>query len=162
MKKTHVAWLIAAGLAVGAVAQAGGLWTEDYDKALTDAKQANKYVLLDFTGSDWCGWCMKLDKQVFDKKDFKEFAEKNLVCVKLDFPRGKPQSKKVKEQNRALQNKYKVQGYPTVLLLTPAGDVAAQTGYKEGGAKAYVEHLQGFMKEQPAAGKADPKKPGKP
>jgi protein disulfide-isomerase len=129
----------------GAVISRGGLWTENFDEALTRAKESEKYVLVNFSGSDWCGWCKKLDKEVFNKKEFKDFAKSNLVCVLLDFPRQKPQSKKQKKANQALMEKYAVQGFPTVLLFSPQGDVAAKTGYEPGGAENYVKHLQGLI-----------------
>ena len=70
------------------VAMAAAGWDDNYEKALEKAKTEKKMVLLDFTGSDWCGWCMKLDKEVFSKKEFKDYAKENLVLVELDFPRG--------------------------------------------------------------------------
>lgn len=119
-----------------------GLWTDDYDKALKDASASGKNILVDFTGSDWCGWCKKLDREVFSKKQFKDYAEQNLICVEVDFPQNKPQSRKQKEKNAALQEQYKVKGYPSIILLNSKGEQIAQTGYQEGGAEAYVKHLQ--------------------
>ena len=142
MKKSLV---IAAVLLGGAMISFAGLWTEDFDKALTQAKESGKYVLVDFSGSDWCGWCKKLDKEVFSKKEFKDYAETNLVCVLIDFPRQKQQSNKEKKANTALMEKYGVQGFPTILLFTPQGEVAATTGYEPGGAESYVKHLQGLI-----------------
>jgi protein disulfide-isomerase len=129
----------------GAALSVAGLWTDDFDKALTQAKESGKYMLVDFSGSDWCGWCKKLDNEVFSNKAFKDYAEQNLVCVLIDFPRQKPQSNKQKKANQALREKYAVQGFPTILLFSPRGDVAAQTGYEPGGAEAYVKHLQGLI-----------------
>jgi len=137
--------LMIVALLGGALLSFAGLWTEDFDKALTQAKESGKYVLVNFSGSDWCGWCKKLDKEVFGKKEFKEFAETNLVCVMVDFPRQKPQSSKRREANQALVEKYAVQGFPTILLFSPQGDVAATTGYEPGGAEAYIKHLQGLI-----------------
>jgi thioredoxin-related protein len=142
MKKYVLALLALLGCAVISFA---GLWTEDFDEALTQAKDSGKYVLVDFSGSDWCGWCKKLDKEVFGKKEFKDYAEQNLVCVLIDFPRQKPQSSKQRETNQALVEKYAVQGFPTILLFSPQGDVAATTGYEPGGAEAYIKHLQGLI-----------------
>ncbi|MFZ4387578.1 MAG: thioredoxin family protein, partial [Chthoniobacterales bacterium] len=78
-------------------------WGDDYKGALASASKENKKVLLDFTGSDWCGWCIKLKKETFDQPAFKEFANKNLVLVEIDFPQGKTLSPEVKKQNAALQ-----------------------------------------------------------
>lgn len=97
-------------------------WETDFAKATEAAKAGDKVMLLDFTGSDWCGWCKRLDKEIFAKKEFKEFAKDKLVCVELDFPQQKAQSSKLKKQNAALQNKYGVRGYPTLVLLSPDGE----------------------------------------
>src|SRR3954465_4955013 len=92
-------------------------WGENYEKALEQAKAENKLVLMDFTGSDWCGWCIKLNKEVFSTPEFAEYAKKNLVLVEVDFPNKKPQSAELKKANEALQEKYKIEGYPTVIVL---------------------------------------------
>jgi len=120
---------------------AGASWETDFEAASKTAKASNRYMLLDFSGSDWCGWCIRLDKEVFSKKEFKNYAKKNLVCVLVDFPRRKSLRKRVAEQNKKLAAKYKVRGYPTVIVLSPGGDTVAQTGYRKGGAKKYVKHL---------------------
>src|SRR5678816_3721125 len=104
-------------------------WDDDYDKALEKAKAEKKMVLLDFTGSDWCGWCMKLDKEVFSKKEFKDYAKENLVLVEVDFPQAKRQSKKLKEQNEKLKNEHAVKGYPTIIVLNAEGQKVGQLGY---------------------------------
>jgi len=126
---------------LGLKAQAAN-WETDFAKASTNASKNGLYMLLDFSGSDWCGWCMKLDKEVFSKNEFKTYATKNLACVLVDFPQQKKQSKKLKEQNSELAKKYGIRGYPTVIILSPEGDLVGQTGYKEGGPKTYVAHLQ--------------------
>ena len=106
-------------------------WDDDYEKSLAKAKEAQKMVLLDFTGSDWCGYCIKLDEEVFSKSAFKRFAKESLVLVELDYPRGKNLHKKTKEQNDALKSKYGISGYPTLILLDSEGKEAARwVGYK--------------------------------
>src|SRR3954452_691167 len=82
-------------------------WTENYEAARAQAKKENKKVLLDFTGSDWCPWCIKLDMEVFSKPEFKEYAAKHLVLVEVDFPQRSKQSPATKKQNEALQAKYR-------------------------------------------------------
>ena len=82
--------------------KANDAWTTDYAKALAQAKTEKKLVLLDFTGSDWCGWCMKLDKDTFDQPEFADYAAKNLVLVQLDYPQHKEQSDDLKSANAAL------------------------------------------------------------
>ena len=116
-------------------------WSEDYAKALAQAKADKKLVLLDFTGSDWCGWCIKLDKEVFSQAEFAEYAKKNLVLVELDFPRSKEQSKELKAQNTKLQGEFKIQGYPTIIVLNSEGKKVGELGYQPGGPKAFIAEL---------------------
>ena len=116
-------------------------WSEEYDKALAQAKADKKLVLLDFTGSDWCGWCIKLDKEVFSQAEFTEYAKKNLVLVELDFPRSKEQSKEIKAQNSKLQGEFKIQGYPTIIVLNADGKKVGELGYQPGGPKAFIAEL---------------------
>lgn len=120
-------------------------WITDFDAAKAKAEADGKPMLVDFTGSDWCGWCIKLDKEVFSKEAFKDYAAKNLILVEIDFPRQKAQSDKLKAQNRALAEKYGVRGFPTILLLDADGEVIKKTGYRRGGAEKYVEHLKGIL-----------------
>jgi protein disulfide-isomerase len=98
-----------------------GGWMEDFEAAKAVAVAQKRHMLLDFTGSDWCGWCIKLDKEVFDKPDFKSFSAQKLVLVKLDFPQRKAQDQKTKAQNASLQKKFRVEGFPTIVLLDPSG-----------------------------------------
>ena len=140
---------IAVGLlACWAVLQAGAAeleWLTDLPRAEAKAKAENKVVLMDFTGSDWCGWCIKFDKEVFDTKAFKDYAEKNLVLVKLDFPHKKPQSAELKKANAALGKKYGVDGYPTFVVLNSDGkEIGRQVGYTSGGPKAFIAKLEKF------------------
>ena len=116
-------------------------WTTDYKQALAQAKSQNKLVMLDFTGSDWCGWCMKLNKEVFSQPKFKEYAQKNLVLVEVDFPQSKPQTDVVKKQNAELQDKFQIQGYPTIVLLNGDGKKVGELGYMPGGPDAFLAEL---------------------
>mgnify|MGYP000232868317 CR=1 FL=1 len=68
-------------------------WETDFKKASSAARDSGKYILLDFSGSDWCGWCIRLEKEVFSQDAFKDFAEKKLVCVLVDFPHAKKQTR---------------------------------------------------------------------
>lgn len=114
----------------------------DYPAALKKASKENKLVLLDFTGSDWCPWCMKLDQELFSKKAFKDYAETNLVLVLVDFPQGKKmleQSDALKKQNQELQSKFKIEGYPTMVLLDANGKQLKSSNYMAGGPEAFVK-----------------------
>ena len=117
-------------------------WSEDYTKSLAKAKAEKKLVLVDFTGSDWCEWCIKLDKEVFSTPEFKTYAKDKLVLVEADFPMGKPQNDKIKEQNEKLQEKFSVEGFPTVVVLDSKGKKVGQLGYMEGGPKAFIAALE--------------------
>ncbi len=123
----------------------GSVWMTDMDAAMKLAEKTGKPILADFSGSDWCGWCVKLDQEVFAKKIFKDFAKKNLILVLIDFPRSKPITEKLKKQNKALAAKYNIRGYPTVLLLDSKGKVIVKTGYRRGGAQKYVDFLKSKM-----------------
>ncbi len=133
-------------------------WSTDFAEASAKAKAENKYMLLDFSGSDWCGWCIKLDKEVFSKPEFQEFAAKNLVLVMLDFPQKKPQSEAVKAQNEKLSKQYGIEGFPTVLILNSEGKLVEQAGYRPGGAVAYVSYLSGILDADRGKASASPAK----
>lgn len=133
----------AAVLALSAtMAMAKPGWIDDYQKGLSQASTESKYVLLDFTGSDWCPWCMKLDKEIFSQKEFKDYAKDNLVLVELDFPHSKHLTKHITEQNEKLASQYKITGYPTVIVLDSSGKQVGQLGYLDGGPEAFVAALQ--------------------
>lgn len=117
-------------------------WLTSFEEAKRAAAERKLPILADFSGSDWCGWCIKLDREVFSTSEFKEYARDNLVLLLVDFPSGKEQPEELKNRNRALAEKYEVEGFPTVLLLDPDGKVMARTGYRQGGAAKYVEHLR--------------------
>lgn len=92
-------------------------WLTDLPKAQAQAKQEGKMVLMDFTGSDWCSWCMKLDKEIFQTPEFADYAKEHLVLVEVDFPKKKPQSQELQKANEALEKRYKIEQYPTVIVL---------------------------------------------
>jgi thioredoxin-related protein len=118
------------------------VWLTSLPKALDQAKTGHKLVLADFTGSDWCTWCKKLDKDTFSQTEFADYAKKNLVLLQLDYPDKKPQSDELKAANAALAKKYKIQGYPTLIAFNPDGSVVWQNvGYLEGGPPALIAQL---------------------
>jgi thioredoxin-related protein len=122
-------------------------WLTDYAKAAQQAKTENKAILLDFTGSDWCGWCMKMKKEVLDTKEFADYAAKNLVLVEVDFPHKKTQADELKKQNGELQKKYGAHGFPTFVLLSKdEKKLGEQVGFLEGGPSAFIAKLKGFAK----------------
>jgi protein disulfide-isomerase len=124
-------------------AVAAGQWGTDLTAALSRARSENKRVLMDFTGSDWCPWCMKLDQDVFSTSQFGNYAQNKLVLVKVDFLRNTPQSDDVKQANDALAKRFGVDGYPTCILLDSSGkELARQVGYSEGGPDAFIAWVE--------------------
>lgn len=122
-------------------------WQTDFAAAQASAKKDSKAILLDFTGSDWCGWCIKMKKDSLDQKAFQEFADKKLVLVEVDFPNAKKQTEAVKKQNDDLQKKYNVEGYPTFVLVDGDGkELGRHVGYLKGGPSAFVEKIEGWTK----------------
>ena len=106
-------------------------WTDDFEAAKKQAAAENKLLLVDFSGSDWCGWCKKLDEEVFAKPEFLEGAKKDFVLVMVDSPSDKKLlSEKAAEQNPKLVEKYEVHGFPTVLIMDADGVVLDKTGYR--------------------------------
>ena len=119
------------------------VWYADFDEAAKVAQEQGKDLFVDFTGSDWCGWCIKLHDEVFQYDAFVEAAQKDYILVALDYPRSDEAKAKVPnpERNAELAKKYGIRGYPTVLMMTADGYVFGQTGYQQGGPEAYVEHM---------------------
>jgi thioredoxin-related protein len=140
-----VAFVLAFAISSRAAAPPG--WTNDYPKAVETAKTENKNLLLDFTGSDWCGYCKLLDKEVFSTPQFKDWA-KNFVLVQVDFPRA-PLSPRLKTQNADLKAKYPFNGYPTIVIMDASGNVLARkVGYSPGsGPAAYISELDAALKK---------------
>jgi protein disulfide-isomerase len=151
--------VMAAMAALGAPLGQGGEellpWLTDFQAAKEAATATHRVILADFSGSDWCVWCKRLDAEVFSKPEFKTFATNNLVLFLADFPQRTELPDKTARQNRMLASMFGIEGFPTVLLLDAAGKELARTGYEPGGAKAYVERLQKLM---PSTGKT-PEKP---
>lgn len=134
-------------LAIGAPGLSGAEgWMTDLTAAEEKAKAEKKILLMDFTGSDWCVWCTRLNTEVFSTKEFKAYAEKNLVLLEIDFPQKKKQSAEVKKANQALQRKYHVQGFPTVVVLNSEGKKLGQLGYLQGGPKVFLAALERLRK----------------
>jgi thioredoxin-related protein len=93
-------------------------WSTDLEKGFATAKETKKFVLAEFTGSDWCPPCIAMRKNVFSKKEFIDAASKHFVLVELDFPRG---DKETAEKNQPHAEKYQVDAFPTVIIFDSAG-----------------------------------------
>ena len=126
-------------------AKAAELWTTDFPAAQAQARKENKLILMNFTGSDWCGWCKKLKSDVFTTTEFEQFAKGHLVLVEVDFPNNVPQTQTLKAANEALQQKFKADGYPTIVVLDKNGkEVWRQVGYLAGGPSVWIGKLKGL------------------
>ena len=120
-------------------------WFTNLDEAIKIAKEESKPIFVNFTGSDWCGWCFKLRDEVFVQPKFIEFAKSNLILVEIDFPRKKKLDPDVLEYNQKIAQKYNIPGFPTVLLLSSDGSTLLRTGYEAGGPDNYIKNLQKVM-----------------
>lgn len=131
------------------------VWHTDVNKAINISVQTNKPLFFFFTGSDWCGWCKRLQKEVFFLPEFKTWANKNVVLVELDFPRRTKLSAELQKQNRELGQMFGVRGYPTIWFITPevtAGKVnfnkLGSQGYVAGGPKAWIAGANKILKNK--------------
>jgi protein disulfide-isomerase len=132
---------------LGSLHAAEAKWLTNYDQAVKQAAAEKKPLVMNFTGSDWCGWCIKLDKEVFSKPEFVEYANQNLVLLKLDFPRDKELKASEKAQNEKLAKQYGVRGYPTIIVLNSAGKQLGKMGYEKGGPGNWISSLEKVTKQ---------------
>lgn len=143
MKK--LLFILATASCLLAARAADTAWQTNFTQALATAKAQNKTVLVNFTGSDWCGFCIKLHKQVFDTPQFSEYAKKNLVLVEADFPRRTKLAPAQAKANEALKAKYepKFEGFPTILLVDGNGKkLGEEVGYGGDSPEAYIAKLE--------------------
>jgi protein disulfide-isomerase len=120
-------------------------WQTDWAKAEKMAKAQNKPILIDFTGSDWCGWCIKLHDEVFSTSAFEKWATENVVLLEIDFPRQSEMSPEQKAANEALAKKYGVQGFPTIIFANAKGEELGRYGYDKGGPDAWTAKATQLM-----------------
>ncbi len=121
------------------------VWHTAWDAASAKAAAGKRPILADFTGSDWCGWCIKLRDEVFDTPEFERWAERSVVLLEIDFPKNKSQSQEDKIANTELARKYGINGFPTILFLNPDGTVIGKLGYQAGGAKAWIQAAEEIL-----------------
>lgn len=129
----------------------GGIeWLTSYTKAMNMAKASSKPVVLFFTGSDWCGWCNKLEKEALETPAFSKAINDKLIFVKLDFPMHTKPDSATHQQNEQLQKKFSVRSFPTIVLVDPDQQLIGITGYRAGGGKQYATHLMKMVNEYAA------------
>jgi len=119
---------------------------DNLDEAFKRAKEEKKRVYACFSGSDWCGWCVKLEREVFSKKEFLDAVKDDFILVFIDTPNDKNLlSEHAKTENPKLVRKYGIRGFPTALVFDAEGKEIGKTGYRRGGAAAYAEHLKAMV-----------------
>ena len=131
------------------------VWNNNLNKAMEISKKTKKPLMLFFTGSDWCGWCIRLQTEVFKKPEFAAWAKDNVVLVEVDFPRRTALSAELTAQNNELQQFFAVQGYPTVWFVNASKvdgktnfDKLGSTGYLAGGPANWLNVANGFIKKK--------------
>ena len=118
-------------------------WLTDFPAALAKAKAGNKRIFLDFTGSDWCSACKAIKKKVLTSAAFAAYAKTALVLVEVDFPMNHPQSDALKAANQALADKFKIDGYPTLVVTDADGkELWREEGYDDDPPAQYVAKLK--------------------
>lgn len=121
------------------------VWQTNFAQAASIAQRENKPLFLFFTGSDWCGWCKKLESEVLDTPQFAKDMGSDFVFVKIDFPMKNPLPEAQTQENTQLKHKYGISGFPTIVLLKPNQSFIAETGYRPGGAAAFAQHIRSLM-----------------
>ena len=154
MKRLLPILFLTIGFSIYSFSQEKLTWHTDMGKAIDIATKENKTMLLFFTGSDWCGWCTKLQNEVFKTSDFEKWANENVVLVELDFPKRTPQDVNVRNQNSELQQLFQVRGYPTIHFVKaekkPDGKTnlnnLGKTGFVRGGSSKWLTIANNIIK----------------
>ena len=148
MKRMLVLIVMFAAVAANAKTSTPAGWIDDYDTALKRAADEEKLIVANFSGSDWCGWCKRLDSEVFNTDDFRKGATNRYVLLMVDSPRDRSLlSPKAREQNPKLVEKYGIRGFPTVLILDAKGKTVNELGYRRGGPENYLKALEAAIKK---------------
>jgi thioredoxin-related protein len=131
---------------VAAIRASGAEWRHGAEQgtvaaAADQAKRERKVVMFNFTGSDWCSWCMKLRQEVFSQPEFESFARDHLVLMEVDFPKRIVQSDALKAANQEAARRMGVKGYPTLVFFSAEGKLIGRLGYETGGADAFVQRV---------------------
>ena len=121
------------------------LWLTDVNQALELSKETGKPIFAFFTGKEWCSWCKKLERQILSKEDFISYAKENLILLELDFPRGK---RNLPQEQINLARKFRIQGYPTVIVMDGETNLLGQTGYENLTAQQYVDNVKKMISKK--------------
>jgi protein disulfide-isomerase len=116
-------------------------WVTDFAKAKEMAQKSQKPIFIYFTGSDWCSWCMKMDKEILKTPAFIRQAAPEFIFMKVDFPTYTVLDEATVKQNEELKNQYNIRGFPTIVILDPHGDMVTQLHYENVGGDAYAKNL---------------------
>jgi len=148
MKRFHFSFAVVVAALICATTTNASDWFENFENAKAKAAKEGKDLLLDFTGSDWCGPCIALKSEVFDSKVFEKEGSKHFVMVELDFPKLKELPESLKKQNEKLREYYRVNSFPTVVLADAKGRPYAKTGFLPGGPEEYLKNLAELRKQR--------------
>ncbi len=130
-------------------------WLESHEEAVKLSKQTGRPILANFTGSNWCSYCIKLKNEVFDTPSFKNWAAENVILLELDFPRPNLQANWIKQQNNQLRSRYQIESYPKVLILNSEGGKLGSQGYMPGGPKRWISVAHNTIKANQALQKSE-------
>jgi thioredoxin-related protein len=145
-----ISWIsrlvLAWGWLVQAIPTQAADWLTDLPAAQAQARVTGKFILIHFSGSDWCGWCMKLRKEIFVKSEFESYARTNLILVRIDFPKHTALPASLQKANRQLAESFQVRGYPTLVLLNSRGSQLGTINYGHGGAKQFLADVEQILR----------------
>ena len=130
-------------------------WLINFEEAAKLSIKSGKPILANFTGSDWCGWCIRLNREVFVTPEFKDWASENVILLELDYPRRQQQTDEIKKQNRELQQFFQVRGYPTlhifnVVITDGKTQITSlgKMGYLAGGPTPWIASANNYLKNK--------------
>jgi len=150
----HLKLILSMGFCLVTALAHGASWLTDLNAGRAQAAKEGKNLLINFTGSDWCQWCIKLNQEIFSQPEFDVFASKNLVLVEVDFPKRKAQAAATQKANATLLTQFKVEEFPTLIVVNPQGKIVHRRGYLPGGPKPFVQDMTralGLATEPPSA-----------
>lgn len=125
--------------------QIENLWHTKVQDAVDESNKTGKPIFAFFTGKEWCSWCKKLDQQILSQDEFIKYAKEHLILLELDFPKGR---RDLPKDQMLLARKFRIQGYPTVILMDSKMNLLGKTGYEKMTPEAYISNLENFQKHE--------------